>query len=180
MDYLRGYLHRLFEYAKNIEGYVEKNPVENIPRIKYNNRRTRIVSPDEYGMLLRNTDEELIKDIFCFFINTGLRLGELLSLKKSDFLQGDGFMYCRIIREKNGVVTEFPIVLNKSIKIVDKYLNRKGNEYFWLYPDGTPLKKWKMIYRFQKAKEKQSYRTLELMISAELSTPDFCLPDVMT
>jgi len=162
VDYIRGYLHRLFEHAKNVKGYVEKNPVENIRKIKYNNRRTRIISPDEFRELVKSTEDDLAKDAFFFFVNTGLRLGELISLKKSDFLQGDGFIYFRITREKNGTLTEFPLVLDRLVNIVEKYLSRQGSEYFWVYPDGTPLSKWRILYEFEKAKKKAGIRNLQL------------------
>ncbi len=120
VDYLRGYLHRFFEYARKIEEWVRENPVQKVERPKYNNCRTTILDISQQQVFLRNIDDKFIRDAVIFMLFTGLRLGELLKLKKEDFKSAGDFIYFSIQREKvPELTTEFPVVREIPRKIVE-------------------------------------------------------------
>jgi integrase/transcriptional regulator with XRE-family HTH domain len=159
LDYYRGYLHRFFEYLKNIKNYVTKNPVEKIPKIKVENKRTIILSASDEEILLKNITDSVVKDVVKFVLLTGLREGEVLNLKKENFIVEGEITFFRIKREKNFTITEFPVVWKELKEIVEKYIHLPGG-YFFVYSDGKPIGKWKLIYEFQKAREKAGIKNI--------------------
>jgi len=60
--------------------WIQENPVKKVNMEKENNKRDRWLLPDEEKKLLEASPEWL-KEIIIFALNTGMRLGEILSLR---------------------------------------------------------------------------------------------------
>ena len=159
LDYYRGYLHRFFQYEKNIVTNVKENPVEKVPRFKFDNRRSVILTQNDEVTFLNSIEDPVVKDIVRFVLLTGLRQGEALNIRKENLIVDNGLTYLKIKREKNNLVTEFPIVGDQLRQIVNRYYSAQGDNFF-SYPDGQPITKWKMIYEFQKARKKSGIKNL--------------------
>ena len=76
-------LKRMFNLAIDWELFRDINPVRKVKFFRELNTGVRIVSPDEEGKLLRNA-APYIQDVIRFALNTGLRTGEIFTLRWSD------------------------------------------------------------------------------------------------
>ncbi len=92
-----GRAHRTAHYALTVvrmvmgaaikAGYfIGQNPVADVRKLKYDNRRTRFLSHEEADMLLTEIAKrsQLVHNMSLLSIHTGLRLGEIYSLRWSD------------------------------------------------------------------------------------------------
>ncbi len=73
-------MSKAFNLAMKEWEWVENNPMSKVPKEKEDNERDRWLTEDEEKRLLDNSPSWL-KDIIVFDLNTGLRMGELLSLQ---------------------------------------------------------------------------------------------------
>ncbi|MCD6407797.1 tyrosine-type recombinase/integrase [bacterium] len=161
VDYIRSYLHRVFEYAIKIEECINSNPVDKVPPVKYDNKRKRILTLDEEKKLLPCIKDELIRKAVEFALETGLREGEILTLRKSNFHREEGLLYFKIQREKNKIWTEFPVVSERLHRIVEELLSRNTDkDELFCYADGTPLTRWKLLDEFKKGLKKAQIQNL--------------------
>lgn len=76
-------LKRMFNLAIDWDLFREVNPMRKVKFFKEFNTGVRVVSPDEEGKLLRNA-APYIQDVIRFALNTGLRTGEIFTLRWSD------------------------------------------------------------------------------------------------
>jgi len=76
-------LKRMFNLAADWELFRDLNPVRKVKFFKEFNTGTRVVSPEEEERLLRNAAPYL-QDLIRFDLNTGLRIGEVFTLRWSD------------------------------------------------------------------------------------------------
>jgi integrase len=152
INYNRGYLHRMFEFAVNVYGWVKENPVKNIQPLAENNMRDRVLSPEEEISLFSCLKQEWLRDVVNFALETGLRLGEIASLKKSQFLMDVKVPHFKIKREKSGVMTEFPLVSETLFLIAEKYLGANSHtDAFFCTADSRPLNASTVSHAYRKA-----------------------------
>lgn len=129
-------LHHIFTKAHEWE-MIEENPFSKGKSLvfKENNQRTRFLDEDEIRNLLDNCPPYLHKIVTCG-LNTGMRRGEILSLKWSQIR--NGFIYLR--ETKTNEPRQIPI--NDSLKSMFKQIrgeqNPKGNVVSLL--NGKPVK----------------------------------------
>ena len=77
-------LHSIFKAAK-FEQLVENNPMEFIRKPKHTATTTGIVTPEIYHALMSAVSGSQIEHLFSFAWGTGLRRGEIVALRWSDF-----------------------------------------------------------------------------------------------
>jgi len=128
-------LHHLFSKAFEWE-MVEQSPFKRGKSLmlKENNERSRFLNDDEILNLLKQSPEYLRNIVMCA-INTGMRRGEILSLKWNQ-IRG-GFIYLR--RTKTKVKREIPLNddMVALLKKVKAQQNPKGENVIGL--DGKPV-----------------------------------------
>jgi len=96
-----GQIRGFFNYCKR-RGWVPSNPCRDIPKLKVRNARTRWIRPHELEQILEHC-EPWLSDMVSFTIRTGLRLGEMLSLRVGDFsLDAEGRAWIVVRETKNG------------------------------------------------------------------------------
>jgi len=132
-------LRHLFSKALEWE-MVEQNPFAKGKSLttKESSRRLRYLSEDEIIRLLDNCVNEHIRDIVKAALNTGMRRGELLSLKWEQITK-DGFIY--LDRTKTDESREIPINddLAEVLRDVRKR-NQLRSEYVFCNSKGNPYK----------------------------------------
>lgn len=131
-------LRNMFKWAiKN--GYARNNPLDDVTRYKEDDRRMWVLTPEEEERLLKecgkrpqNVGGKYLKDLVLFAINTGMRQGEIFSLKKINVDIDKHTMY--VTNTKTDKDREVPIndtvleILNRRMKIDSEYVfcNYKG------------------------------------------------------
>jgi len=153
-------LRHIFSKAVEWE-MIEQNPFDKGKSLilKENNKRMRFLTEDEIKSLLENCPPYLYKIVECA-LNSGMRRGEILSLKWSQIR--NGFIYLR--QTKTSEPRQIPI--NNSLELMFKQVkseqNPKGHNVIRL--NGKPVKRLKsecvFTYRGEPVKEvKRSFKT---------------------
>lgn len=151
----RGYLHRVFEFSKNVCQWIDDNPVKRIRPLPDDNIRDRILSREEEIRLLEACRTEWLKDAVRFSLKTGLRIGEIAGLQHNNFFLDCETPHFKISREKSRITTEFPLVSEHLLEIVHKYkANHQDGEYFFRDESGKPLTRYKIGHCFRRTLKK--------------------------
>jgi integrase len=125
-------LKHLFSLAMKWD-YVDSNPVKGVKFLK-EEMKERILTPDEIQTLLKEANANL-RPIIMTALCTGMRLGEILSLKWSDVNLRSGFI--QVEHSKNGKMRKIPMssVLTETLKNA----NKGSGEYVFMN-HGKPIK----------------------------------------
>lgn len=89
-DTLKAISVMLCRYAMEND-IVDKNYAEFIKIPKFEKKEKRIFTPEEIQILWKHTDDYIVQ-IILFMIYTGLRIGEMTSLKVSDIYMDEGYI----------------------------------------------------------------------------------------
>jgi integrase len=82
-------------YNRAIEiGYIEWTPMRGVKMLKEDNVRSRVLSPEEFGLLLENSPDYL-KPVIQFACKTGMRRGEVLNLCWADVDLRKGWIHLK-------------------------------------------------------------------------------------
>jgi len=114
-------------------GYADYNPVKEVKFLK-EELKERILAPDEIRLLLEEANRNL-RPIVLTALCTGMRLGEILSLKWSHVNFHSGFI--QVEHSKNGKMRKVPMssVLTETLKNA----NKGSGEYVFMNR-GKPIK----------------------------------------
>ncbi len=163
INYNRGYLNRVFEFAKE-QKWIDDNPVAKIKPLRLNNKRRRILRDEENEeiRLLEACEHDWFKRVLIFAIETGLRIGEICSLKKEQFFLNNGIPHFVLTREKNGVETKFPIVSKRLLQVIKEQMEclPEDRVYFFIDDEGRPVNSYTLIYWLKKTAMKAGLSNL--------------------
>jgi len=108
--------------------YLPSNPIKHIGKLKQSPSRVRRLSKDEEYILM-NRSKSNLRSIIIFAIETGMRLGEILSLKWSDINNN----FAVLEKTKNGDVRYVPMskIANQILTRIQKNENDDRIFYFW-------------------------------------------------
>jgi len=146
--YLSG-LSVIFQCCVEEWGWLERNPVRNLRRLKENPGRTRVLNQDEQKRLLEacSSDEDL-DDLVRLALVSGSRRGELQGLMWED-VDFQESMLC-FKNTKNGDNRSIPLT-EESFRILKKrYENSDKNLFNWVFPSSNPLKPQNFHLRFKR------------------------------
>jgi len=116
-------------------GKVSSNPVKHVKLFKENNKRLRYLEREEIVKLLANCNKYL-RAIVVVALNTGMRKGEILSLKWQDIDFRRGIIY--IINSKNNERREIPI--NEKVKTaLIRTKKHPDSAFVFCKTDGEPF-----------------------------------------
>ena len=73
-------LHQAFNYAVN-NGYLVSNPCKGIKRFKLPEKQPLFYTKEDFQKLLDAIDNEDLRDLVLFAVNTGMRQMELITLE---------------------------------------------------------------------------------------------------
>jgi len=120
-------LKRLFNLGIR-DGLVERNPVSRVKMLQENNARIRYLLPEE-EVQLRAVMSPRDWAAVCFAMNTGLRLGEMVGLRREDLDVRLGMVTVR--RSKHGEARHVP--MNQSAREALAVI-LGGHDSDWVFP----------------------------------------------
>jgi len=154
-------LRHLFNLADRKDRFFSKNPVSRAGLLKVDNQIERILNQEEEGRLLNNSGYYLKNIIMCA-LNTGLRKGEIISLKWNNVDINNRIITIDSINSKSKKSRKIPInsVIRKMF--LELKLQREGNEVVFLSSDRKPYARQDSLNRaFYKALEKANIKGLK-------------------
>jgi len=102
-------LRASFNYAIE-KNYLETNPLQKIKLPKIPEKKNLYINESEFGFILGKTESPVLKDLFLFAYNTGMRLSEFANLKWISISSGE-----KIIKIEND---ESFTMKNKKSRII--------------------------------------------------------------
>jgi integrase/recombinase XerD len=167
---LNGFFNFMME-----EGYIKENPLSDMDRPKVNPPYPDVLSEEEMENLILLPDDSKtgIRDrtILEVLYATGIRVSELINLKKTDVNLEAGFIVTMGKRSKERIVP-----LNKhSIECISEYIKKVNPKGKYLFPNtkGEKLSRqaiWKIIKRYARflGKERVSPHTIRHTFATHL------------
>jgi len=133
-------LKHLFNIAKRWKKFFGDNPLSEVEFFEENNTVERILTVDEEKRLLQYSPDNL-KPILLCALNTGMRRGEILSLKWSNVDLENNLITIESTNSKSKKTKK--IYINSVLKniILKQKLKAGINDYVFLGTDGMTLKK---------------------------------------
>lgn len=167
-------LHSLFKAAK-FERLIENNPMEYIRKPKHKATAAGIVTPEIYHALLDAIRGSQVEHLFKFAWDTGLRRGEIVALRWSDFDEKAALVHVskarkRATREYEGATkTAYSArTVTMSPAAVQNLLAWKKKLVKILLRQGIPLTKGDYIFRSLKDETQPITLTAVTHIFADL------------
>ena len=146
----------LFNYAKKQRVFKGNNPVSDSDLPCVDNRRERILTHEEEATLLQNCREFMVP-ILKVLLNTGLRIGELRSLKWIEVDLDKNLLTVTAENSKNKKARIVP--LNKLVRKIFLEQKLQGTEYVF---DKLNKSKSNINYYFKEACSKSGIRGLTI------------------
>lgn len=123
-------LSKILSLAMDAE-LIDSNPCFRVRKFKPNNRRLRVLSDEEEVKLLTTLERnDLIRSIVIVALNTGLRRGEIFSLKWPDV----DFQRGRLIIRKTKASKERFVPINITVRELLQSLPRRLSDYVFPSP----------------------------------------------
>jgi integrase len=140
-------LRCMFNRAKDW-GMVKHNPVEGIKFFK-ENQRDRYLRKDEIGAFLNSCRDDL-RAFAIVALGTGMRTGEIRSIKWADVDMGEGIISLLGSNTKNGQSRK--VLMSELVKRTISRIPKYSGEYAFSTKDGKKLSKSYFRKSFLKAK----------------------------
>jgi integrase len=129
-------LKRMFNLAITWDLYSGLNPVRKVKFFREFNNRLRVLNPEEEKKLLQDAIPYL-QDLIRFAVNTGLRTGEIFSLRWSHVDLNRGIL--SVFASKTQTIREIPLN-SEARKVLEAWkLNQKNEIVFYNPQTGKPF-----------------------------------------
>jgi integrase len=129
-------LKRMFNLAITWDLFLGLNPVRKVRFFREFNIGLRVLSPEEEKALLQNAIPYL-QDLISFALNTGLRIGEIFSLRWSNVDLQKGIL--AVFASKTQTIRETPIN-SETRRVLEAWnLNKKNENVFYNPQTGKPF-----------------------------------------
>jgi integrase len=129
-------LKRMFNLAITWDLFLTTNPVRKVKFFREFNIGLRVLSPEEEKKLVQNASPYL-QDVVRFAVNTGLRIGEIFSLRWSNVNLKEGIL--TVFASKTEKIREVPINVETRKVLEAWWLNRKNEIVFYNPETGKPF-----------------------------------------
>ena len=130
-------LRYLFNLSKRWKKFFGENPVSQAGLLPLNNQVENILTPEEQEMLLNASPPHLSAILVCA-LNTGMRKGEIISLKWHNIDLENNIITLEHTNTKNNKTRKVPINSVLRQVLIEQKLKSRGNEYVFLNSEGRP------------------------------------------
>lgn len=129
-------LKRMFNLATNWDQFLGSNPVRKVKFFRELNTGSRILSPEEEERLLRSAFP-FLEDLIRFGLNTGLRVGEIFSLRWSNVDMEKSIL--NVFAQKTERTRTVPVNA-EARKVLQVWAQNKKNDFvFYNHGTGKPF-----------------------------------------
>jgi len=150
----------MFNLAERWNKFFGKNPVSISGLYKLNNNKERILKSYEEEKLLNSCNSYLRNIIICA-LNTGMRKGEIISLKWDNINVNNNVITLEQINTKSNKARRIPINSTMRKMFLELRLQSIGNEFVFLNSNRKPYLRQDSLNRiFYKALEKANIKGL--------------------
>jgi len=132
LDTLRNMLYKAIEW-----GYIEKSPYHGVKKYRVNNINLRILSNEEFELLYISASDQF-KPILLTAIRTGMRLGEILSLKWEDINLKEDYL---LVKDSKNYESRY-IPIHPELKQALINLKEKSNNEYVFEGRKTIKRQW--------------------------------------
>ena len=129
-------LKRLFNLAINWDLYLGQNPVRKVKFFQELNTGKRILTEEEEERLIQNAAPYL-QDIICFALYTGLRIGEIFTLRWFNVDWEKGLL--NVFAPKTQKIRVMPLNAKTRAILEAWWLGRKNEFVFFNHETGKPF-----------------------------------------
>jgi integrase len=152
LDTLKSILSKAVEWK-----YLVDSPARGVKRFRVENRRTRILSPDEQRRLLEACDRmPKLQALLRLALITGARIGELLELRWEDCQEGSITFW----QTKNGKVRRIPIT-----DTIAALLASRPRIHAWVFTNAKTERPYTTIRKvFERALERANITTGDVIV----------------
>jgi integrase len=141
LNHLRSFLSRAFNAGRRLGKYKIENPLKDVRRRKVSKRLPEYLRPDEFLRVMAVLEPRR-RPLFACAVYSGLRLGELAGLRKSDIDLSTRLIAVRRSHErdttKGGHADAIPIA-EELMPYLEQAIDASPSEYVFPRPDGTPM-----------------------------------------
>ena len=187
--YANSYIDKIYEMLGRIfkealkRDYIIKNPLLNVekPKSEKEDKKVEALSIDEQQAFVNIlTDDEEYRDIFIIALYTGMRMGEILSLKKDDVDFKEKVIHIRrtLTKTKKGKpllgdttktynsIRDIPItpLFEKELKHAIKNMHLNINNLIFIQPTGALISVSNMNSRFKRLCTNDNIGTISYII----------------
>ncbi len=133
-------LSHLINYAKRQKVFFGENPVSISKLLPEHNIVERILTLDEEDRLLNFSSPELRAIIICA-LNTGMRKGEILTLRWNNIDHENNIITLEHTNTKSKKTRRIPINSTLRTLLLEQKLKSNGSDYAYVSSKGTPYKR---------------------------------------
>jgi integrase len=133
-------LRHLFNLAERWKKFFGKNPVSQAGLLQLNNQIERILTPEEEERLLACSPPHLRAILICA-LNTGMRKGEIISLKWSNVDLENNIITLEHINTKSKKARRIPVNSKLRKTLLEQKLKSGSSGYVFLSSSGSPYKR---------------------------------------
>lgn len=163
LDHVRICLKGFFEWCFN-EGLIPKNPMVNIPKIKFVEEKKPALSPLQLERLREGVKDDLrLSALVEAMYSSGCRVSEILSIKLEDIDWKATPVSAHIIGKGKKPATVY--FSNKAVLLMQKYIQNRRHESEYLFCNERGGGKMK------KANVEKIFRSLRIEAGATFLTP---------
>ncbi len=130
----------MFNLAKRQKEFFGNNPVSESKLLPENNRVERILTPDEEERLL-NSSSPYLRPILICALNTGMRKGEILTLKWSNVDLMNDIITLEHTNTKSKKMRRIPINSTLRKTFLEQRLKSGGSDHVFLSSNCNPYKR---------------------------------------
>jgi integrase len=135
-------LKRVFNLAIRWD-LLQSNPVKKVDFFRKVNGRTRFLSEEEQARLLGQC-EGVLQDVVLVAMRTGMRLGEVLSMKKADIDFNGCFIYLK--ETKSGEPRAVPMMDQVKGTLAQLAIGKADADFIFVNRNGDPYKSLRTVF----------------------------------
>ena len=139
IEYALAVLRQIFTYARKFKKYAGSNPLDDVVKLKYDNRKQRFLTASERDLLMETLKQRNIQlyHIALVSFHSGLRAGEIFALTWADIDIENGLL---LLKDTKNSETRYAFMTNELKRELSSMTPGKPSELLFKNKDGDKIK----------------------------------------